>query len=152
LYRDEVADRRYPRRVRRTLILALLLAGACTDAEPIEDPVGGIPFLVQTDLDAPPLFAAIRGDGDPWQQVPFDGTGRYEIELGGAYELLYVCEDSGRTWTQVIHSVTADGLARTIGCVPIAGPAPVVLVSGEMMQPGTVRLGFGRQRASTTAP
>ncbi|MFN0250467.1 MAG: hypothetical protein ACKV2T_26540 [Kofleriaceae bacterium] len=143
----------------RTLIFAVVLATiacattACsTDPEPTDGPGDEIPFLVQTDLVAPPLFAAIRGEGDPWQQVPFDGTGRFEFALGGAYELLYVCEDSGRTWTQVIHAVTTDGLSRTIGCVPIAGPAPTVTVSGEMQQPGTVHLGFGRSRSSSTGP
>ena len=120
-------------------LLALAIAG-CVDSasDSHDDTLDPIPLLIQTDLDLPPLFAAIRAEGGPWVQVPFDGTGRFEIDIGGAYELFYVCSDAGRTWTQVIFSLTADGLSRTIGCVPLGGPAPTVTVTGQMLQPGRV--------------
>lgn len=132
--------------------MSTLVGCLSSSSESHDDTLDPIPLLIQTDRDAPPLLAAIRAEGDPWQQVPFDGTGRFEIVIGGAYELLYVCEDSGRTWTQVILSMTADGLSRTIGCTPIAGPAPTVTVSGEVLQPGSVQLGLGRSQESATAP
>ncbi|MGE3767347.1 MAG: hypothetical protein AB7L94_34155 [Kofleriaceae bacterium] len=129
-----------------------VLGAGCvhSESESHDDTLDPIPLLIQTDLDAPPLFAAIRAEDDPWQQIPFDGTGRFEIELGGAYELFYVCEDGGRTWTQVIFSMTADAYSRTIGCTPIQGPTPTVTVTGQMLQPGRVEM--GDSRSSTTAP
>lgn len=130
----------------------LAVLAACTDPAQPDGPLAPIPLLVQTDLDAPPLFSAIRAEGEPWQQVPFDGTGRFEIEIAGAYELFYVCEDGDRVWTQVILSEMADGLSRTIGCTPIAGPAPTVTVTGRMQQAGRVQLGLGHGQSSTTAP
>lgn len=128
------------------------IGGACvgSESESHDDTLDPIPLLIQTDLDAPPLFTAFRVEGDEWLQVPFDGTGRFEIEVGGAYELLYVCEDSGRTWTQIIFSMTADAFSRTIGCVPIQGPSATVTVSGTMQQAGRVQI--GDVRSSTTSP
>jgi hypothetical protein len=128
------------------------LLGACLDegSDSHDDTLDPIPLLIQTDLGAPPLFTAFRAEGDDWLQIPFDGTGRFEIEVGGAYELLYVCEDSGHTWTQIIFSMTADAFSRTIGCVPVEGPAPTVTVTGTMQQPGRVQIGDAR--SSTTGP
>ncbi|GEM_PF-5631846 len=135
-----------------TAVASLAILGACftSDSSSHDDTLDPIPLLIQTDLGAPPLLAAIRAEGDEWLQIPFDGTGRFEIDIGGAYELVYVCEDAGRTWTQIIFSMTADGLSRTIGCTSIAGPAPTVTVTGQMQQPGRVQIGDAR--SSTTAP
>jgi hypothetical protein len=100
--------------------------------------------------DQPPALIAYREEGTPdWRTPTSPGTGRYEFEVAGPYRVIVVCVDSRQVVTTQLARTVDDAPSIELPC----GDPPVhtLLVSGRMLQPGTVSFDL-EGLDSSTAP
>ncbi|HEU0031793.1 MAG TPA: hypothetical protein VFQ53_14245 [Kofleriaceae bacterium] len=118
------------------------------DAAPDAPQPPGTAITVETDTVAPSLIAYRDGNG-PWQSAKMIDVDTFELDVHGPYIVTVVCDDTvGDITTWQVARTPDDDAELFLPCSGLLSETHPV--TGQMVQAGTVTLGFFTDRSQTT--
>ncbi|MGN6111364.1 MAG: hypothetical protein ACTHU0_40080 [Kofleriaceae bacterium] len=115
------------------------LAAACGD--------GTEPLTIRVTITNPALVGVLDEAAGAWQVLPTT-PGVHEATVGGPYRLTRVCDDGNFAYAYQTARSLADPLEIDLSCG--GGAAAPHQITGTMVQPGAVHLGFRSSSGAAT--